>query len=79
MKKNHIILLLALIGIFLLILSLVQTFIVSNGISIIGGVSLPTIKFVFFHYKNGLYFNLASAGFLSIIASIILKVAKKKN
>ncbi len=79
MKRNHVILLLTLVGTLLLVLSFVQTFIESYGISIIGGVSLPTIKLVFFHYQNGLYFYLASAGFLSIIASIILKVTKKKK
>ena len=79
MKKKHIVILLLAIGIVLLLISAILTFMEASKIDIIGGAGLPTLRFVFRYAKNGLYYYLASLGVCSIIASIVVGIVKKKK
>ena len=79
MKKKHIVILLLAIGLVLLLTSVILAFMEASKIDVIGGASLPTLRFVFRYAKNGLYYNLAFLGVCTIIASIVVGIVKKKK
>lgn len=77
MKKNTFIKILFSIGILLIFLSIVLTFIAADGKNIIGGVGLPTLIFIFFNYKRGIFGTMAFAGIIVFTASLILAINKR--
>ena len=79
MKKKHIVILLLAIGLALLLTSVILAGIETGNKNIIGGAGLPTFVLVFHHEKGGIYYNLASLGVCSIIASIVVGIVKKKK
>ena len=79
MKKKHIVISLLAIGIVLLLISAILTFMEASKIDIIGGAGLPTLRFVFRYAKNGLYYSMAFYGLCSIVASIVVSLIKKKK
>ena len=79
MKKKHIVILLLAIGLVLLLTSVILAGIETGNKNIIGGADLPTFVLVFHHEKGGIYYNLASLGVCSIIASIVVGIVKKKK
>ena len=79
MKKKHIVILLLAIGLVLLLTSVILAGIETENKDIVGGAGLPTFVLVFHHEKGGIYYNLASLGVCSIIASIVVGITKKKK
>lgn len=78
MKKKILVVSLLAAGIVLLLASIVFTISAASSKNIIGGADWPTLCFVFYNEKRGLYSTLAFLGVCSIIASIIVGVKKKK-
>ena len=79
MKKKHVVILLLAVGIVLLLTTVILASIETGNKNIIGGADLPTFVLVFHHEKGGIYYNLASLGVCSIIASIVVGITKKKK
>lgn len=75
--KKAVIISLLILGLLLLCFSLVATFVQTSNTSIIGGVSFPTLYYVFFRANHGLCFWLACAGIVCIEAGAIVNLIKK--
>ena len=79
MKKKYIVILLLAIGLVLLLTPIILAVMETGNRDIIGGADLPTFVLIFHHEKGGLYYNLASLGVCTIIASIVVGIVKKKK
>ena len=79
MNKKHISTILLVTGILLLCFSIVLAVIATGNKNIIGGADLPTFVFVFFRENNGLYSTLAFCGIVSLVASAIVRLQKRKQ
>jgi hypothetical protein len=77
MKKKHLVLLLLAVGVSLMLLSVILCSNELKNMSIIGGISRPTYRFVFTTRKGGLYFNLAGLDLVTVLASVIVGIVKK--
>lgn len=78
MKRKSITLIFLIVGIILLTSSIILTAIATTNTNVIGGTDLPTFGFVFFHQNGGIYFVLATLGIIVILASVIVRMTKKK-
>lgn len=79
MNRKHIATVLFVMGFVLLCLSIVLAVIATGNKNIIGGADLPTFVFVFFRENNGLYSTLAFCGIVSLVASAIVRLQKRKQ
>lgn len=79
MRKKHIVILLLTVGVSLLLLSVILSFITTANANIIGGAGWPTFWFVFRCGRGGLFLNLARLGMVGIIASVVVGLIKKKS
>ena len=79
MNRKHIATVLFVMGFVLLCLSIVFAVIATGNKNIIGGADLPTFVFVFFRENNGLYSTLAFCGIVSLVASAIVRLQKRKQ
>ena len=79
MNRKHIATVLFVMGFVLLCLSVVLAVIATGNKNIIGGADLPTFVFVFFRENNGLYSTLAFCGIVSLVASAIVRLQKRKQ
>ncbi len=66
-------------GLLLLCLSVTLSLIATANKDIIGGAGWPTFSLVFFRENGGVYFLMALLGTLSLIASLVLSVFRKKQ
>ena len=73
MERKNIKMVLCIIGLILLTISIILTFVSMANVNIIGGADWPTFFFIFFRMSDGLYSILAFLGILSIAISLFLK------
>ena len=78
MKKKHIVITLLAVGIVLILLSVVLSVASVANKNIIGGADWHTFRYVFFSENRGLFSVLAFCGVVSIVASIVMGLQKKK-
>ena len=79
MNKKHIAAILAVTGGALICLSVVLAVISTGNKHIIGGADFPTFVYVFFYERKGICSTLAFCGIISLIASAIVRLRKRKQ
>ncbi len=79
MNKKLLAIALSVVGLILICLSIVLALIETGNKDIIGGADFPTFLSVFFREKMGLYSTLAFCGILSLAASAVVGLHKKKS
>ena len=79
MNKKHIATILLVTGSILICLSVVLAVISAGNKHIIGGADFPTFVYVFFYERKGIYSTLAFCGIISLIASVIVWLRKRKQ